>query len=142
MVTKEKLWLPFLVLSAHCVVSHKPHGVRLFLRVCPKQLSLGSIGRRTVRIADNPPTRRLSSTVIFIAPLSHSLVCDAHGWMWSSQPAECSCVVFDAAMDADQLCVVTQCGFYSDRCMLMSHHTHHNQAGRSFVRGICMSDPH
>ena len=31
----------------------------------------------SVRIADNPPPR-LSSTVTYIAPLSHSLVCDAH----------------------------------------------------------------
>ena len=68
---------------------------------------------QTVSVA--PPRGKAS-----ILPLSHSLVCDAHASMWSSQ---CLCVVFDAARMHNS-CVRLLCVAFSGTALCLCHTTH------------------
>ena len=87
MLREERFSEMVAIYGLNIVLSLTNHIVR-YIPQSESKAAQSEINRtpHSVRIADNPAPPRLSSTVISIAPLSHSLVRDAHAWMWSSQP--------------------------------------------------------
>ena len=78
-------------------LTHKPHFVQhILLSVCPK-LSCVWAGYQSRALCELRTNHHHGASRFHRNIYVALSLCDAHASMWSSQPAECLCVVFDVA---------------------------------------------